>query len=159
MSWKEKSSAARSTKFNELDIEFSKVHEITENSNYSNIIWSGGQRKANNFIMANSLILDFDGTMPIEKAKSEFSRIKNACIVTSKSHKSNFKIDDRGRQGKPITPADFFHVIIGLENPITDINIYTNVVKNLINKYGSDKSCKDGGRFYFCNNKQEVWYS
>ena len=152
-------SAKSSRRFSTIEVQFDKVDELTKQCNYSNIIWANGTRKADNFLAAHSLVLDFDGTMPLEAAKAKFAQIENVCIVTSKSHQSPFKIADYGRPGKAITPADYFHVIIALPEPITDLATYKSVMKDLIKLYGSDPSCKDGARFYFGNPRQECWYS
>ena len=152
-------SAQSSRRFSTIEIPFDKVDELTKQCNYSNIIWTDGKRKEGKFLAAHSLILDFDATMPLEAAKAEFAQIENACIVTSKSHQSPFKIDDYGRPGKAITPADYFHVIIALPEPITNLATYRSVMEDLINLYDSDPSCKDGARFYFGNPRQECWYS
>ena len=151
--------ASKSKQFETLDLDFKSVYSLTKSCNYSPIIWSDGKRLASNFIAANSLVLDFDDTWPMEAAKAEFQSTENVAIVTSKSHQSEFKIDDFGRQGKPMAPGDYYHVIIGLPEPITDLPTYKTVMTNLIAKYGSDPSCKDGGRFYFGNPRQEHWYS
>jgi len=152
-------SANSSCNFSTEEVHFEQVAEITKQSNYSNILWNGGARKADNFLAAHSIILDFDGTMPLAEAKDAFKDTLDTCIVTSKSHQSPCKIEPSGKTGKAITPADYFHVIIRLPDPITDLAIYKSAMEGLIKLYGSDKSCKDGGRFYFGNPRQEAWYS
>ena len=153
-------SANSSCNFSTEELRFEQVAAITKQSNYSNILWKGGARKADNFLAAHSIILDFDATMPLAEAKEAFKDTQDVCIVTSKSHQSPCKIEPDGRESdKVITPADYFHVIIGLIEPITDLEIYKSAMEGLIKLYGSDKSCKDGGRFYFGNPRQEAWYS
>ena len=151
--------AHSSRKFITEEITFSQMHEITATSNYSNIIWRDGVRKAANFVCANSLILDIDGTVPVGEMKGAFETTENVLIVTSKSHMSKNKVTDTGALGKAIEPADYYHVIIALEDPITDLDTYREVTKNLINKFDGDPSCKDGARFYYGNPQQERWYS
>jgi len=159
MSYTDLNSASNSTFFKECEFEFDLMHQLTMAHNYSNIIWEGGVRKADNFIAAHSLILDFDGTWPLEAAKAEFQSVANACLVTSKSHQSEFKIDEFGQPGKAIVPRDYFHVIVGLPEPITSLDSFKTVMANLIAKYGSDPSCKDGARMYYGCPKQQFWYS
>ena len=153
------SSANSSVRFETQEVHFDQVAELTQQSNYSNILWKDGARKSANFLAAHSIILDFDGKMPLAEAKEAFKDTQDVCIVTSKSHQSPCKIEPGGKPGKAITPADYFHVIIALPEPITDLAVYKFVVKYLIDLYGSDPSCKDGGRFYFGNPRQEAWYS
>lgn len=152
--------ANQSRRFEVANIEFSRLHKILLNHNYSNIIFKGGIRKAENFLSVWSVILDFDGTHRIDEIKQEFSKTKNVCIVTSKSHQQRFKANaDGSLSDKEIVPSDYFHVIIKLPTPITDLAEYKKFMTNLINKYGSDPSCKDGGRFYFGHPNQTCWYS
>lgn len=152
--------ANRSNSFEVAEIAFNEIHTITHGHNYSNIIFKDGIRKAENFLSAGSLILDFDGTHRLDKIKEEFIKISDVCIVTSKSHQQKCKANaDGSPSGKKIEPKDFFHLIIKLRKPITDLAEYKNVMVVLINKYGSDPSCKDGGRFYYGNPTQEYWYS
>lgn len=152
--------ANQSRRFKMAEVEFHNTHEILLNHNYSNIIFKGGIRKADNFLSASTVILDFDGTHELDEMKKVFSKIKNVCIVTSKSHQKSFKANfDGSLSDKAIVPADYFHVIIKLPTPITDLKMYKKVMTNLINKYGSDPSCKDGGRFYYSHPNQTCWYS
>ncbi len=152
--------ANQSRMFKVAEIEFSKLHTLLLNHNYSNIIFNGGIRKAENFQSAWAVILDFDGTHRLDEIKKAFSAIKNICIITSKSHQQRFKANVDGTlTDKAIVPADYFHVIIKLPTPITDLVKYKKFMTNLINKYGSDPSCKDGGRFYYGHLNQTYWYS
>lgn len=152
--------ANQSRMFEVAEIEFSKLYNILLNHNYSNIIFKGGIRKAANFLSAWSVILDFDGTHRLDEMKKAFSTIKNVCIITSKSHQQMFKANaDGSLTDKAIVPADYFHVIIKLPTPITDLAEYKKLMTNLINKYGSDPSCKDGGRFYYGHPNQSCWFS
>lgn len=160
MSWCEIAPPENTTQFNWFELPFTDIHTVTEKYSYSNIIWNNGKRKTEHFIEANSLILDFDGEgLTLDEAKQEFSKYQNICIVTSKSHQSHNKVNEDGSLDKQIEPADRFHVIIGLARAISDVSIYKKRIKNLINKYGADTACSDGGRFYFPSQNQVVWYS
>ncbi|MFK5951331.1 MAG: hypothetical protein QM500_21460 [Methylococcales bacterium] len=152
--------ANQSGQFKEAEVEPSRIDTITSSNNYSNLIFKNGIRKADNFLSASTVILDFDGTHKLEEMKKVFSKTKNVCIVTSKSHQKSFKANfDGSLSDKAIVPADYFHVIIKLPTPITDLKTYRKVMANLIDKYGSDPSCKDAARFYYGHPKQEYWYS
>lgn len=158
VSHKEKN-ASEGALFTISEIEFALLHTFTSIFTYSHLIWSNGHRKAKNFTSTNMLILDFDGTKSMEEMKSLFSNTKNVLIVTSKSHQKSNKVNNDGSLGKAIAYADFYHVIIGLELPITDLDTYLTVIRNLINKFGADTSCSDGARQFYCNPTQEHWYS
>ncbi len=41
---------------------------------------------------------------------------------------------------------------------IYDKGRYTDIITNIINKFGADPACKDLARFYYPNPKQEVYY-
>jgi len=152
--------ANQSRKFEVAEIEFSNLHSILLNHNYSNIIFKDGIRKAENFLSAWAVILDFDGTHRLDEMKKHFSSTKNVCIITSKSHQQKFKANaDGSLSEKEIVPADYFRVIIKLPTPITDLATYKEGMTNFINKYESDPSCKDGGRFYYGHPNQTYWYS
>ena len=152
--------ANQSRMFKVAELEFSMLHSILLGYNYSNIIFKDGVRKAENFLSAQTVILDFDGTHCLDDIKKAFSKTKQVCIVTSKSHQQKFKANVDGTlTDKAIEPADYFHVIIKLPTPITDLATYKKVMTNMISKYGSDPSCKDGGRFYYGHPNQVCWYS
>ena len=151
--------ASQSSSFEKVQMDFHELHTVTGTCNYSHILWKDGIRKADNFISTDMLILDMDGSDSMEKMKKSFSNTKNVLFVTSKSHQKSNKVTDDGSPGKVIKPADYYHIIIGLQQPITDLNTYKKVMTNLINKYGADPACKDGARFFYGNPNQEYWYS
>jgi len=103
-------------------------------------------------------VLDVDGTWPWQEAIEEFQDTDNILFITSKSHQQPFKVKPDGQTGDAITPADYYHIIIGLEEPITNITDYKAVMLHLTKKYPVDVSCKDGGRFFFPNPNQEHFY-
>ncbi len=63
--------ASQSRNFEKVQMNFHELHTVTSICNYSPIIFQGGIRKAENFLSAGSLILDFDGTHKLEKIKEE----------------------------------------------------------------------------------------
>ena len=153
------SRASEGALFTTSEVEFSLLHTFTSVLTYSHLIWNNGHRRAKNFVLTNMLILDFDGTKSLEEMKGIFKNTKNVLIVTSKSHQKANKVNNDGTLGKAITPADYYHVIIGLKEPITDCETYLTVIRNLINKFGADPSCKDAARQFYCNSSQTYWYS
>lgn len=159
MSWLDKTTAQNSTKFELQELSFVWMYKLTRACNYSGIEWLEGKRKAANFIAAHALVLDIDGTWTITEAMAEFENTANVFIATTKSHQSSNKITDNGSLGKEIVPSEHFRIIIGLEAPITDGEVYKTVITNLINKYHGDPSCKDLARMYYGNPNQLVWFS
>ena len=104
------------------------------------------------------MILDFDGNVEMKEIAKALKHYEHMLLVTSKSHQKSYKVKPDGSIGDPRTPTDCFHAIIGLDETITDVNLYKEVITNLINEFGSDPSCKDGARFYFPNEGQEHLY-
>lgn len=138
---------------------FKELHLATVQNGHSGVLWEEGIRKGDNFLGCQVLILDVDGTWSLDEAKAEFKDTANVLITTSKSHQMCNKVDEYGAIGKAIKPADYFHIYLGLEEPITDKKEYLEVMSGLVNHYEVDKSVKDAGRFFFPNRKQTYWYS
>ena len=159
ISYRKKTNGKSFEPFKTADVEFTDLHKVTAEYDYSNLIWGkNGKRESVNFKSANLFILDFDGKPDIDTVKDALKHFEHVLLVTSKSHQKPYKVTPDGSVGDQITPADYFHIVIGLDEPITDINLYKEVITNLINEFGSDPSCKDGARFYFPNKEQEYWY-
>ncbi len=159
MSWLDKTTANNSTQFQLQELPFEWMYKLTRACNYSGIEWEGGKRKAANFRACHALVLDIDGTWTIAEAMAEFENTVNVFLATTKSHLLPNKTTENGALGKAITPKHHFRIIIGLETPITDSEIYKTVIKNLINKYKGDQACKDLARMYYGNPNQLVWFS
>jgi len=138
----------------ESDIQ-NKLPYITRNYSYSAIEFKDDKRHGDNFIRAHSIILDFDEGKTIEQALKDFDSYYGM-IATTKSHQQSTKGGIPGE--KEIVKCDRFRVILFLENPIEDKDEFVTIMTNLINKYGSDKACKDTARYYFPNPTQKVWF-
>ncbi len=160
VSWRESNGAANTTPFNQYVMPFNELHMLTEKYDYTFNTYKDGVRNNSNFLYATAIVADADGKMNMHDAKDVFKDTKNVLIVTSKSHKSDFKISEYGTSGKAIESTDRFHIIIALPKPITDATIYRQVMKNLIAQYPIDPACKDPGRFFFPNKSKQIhWYS
>ena len=139
----------RTVNFNKQEVEFEELPNITCRTHYSNISFKDGYRKGDNFQGVSVLTLDIDDNFSIEEMKKKLDGYK-ALIVTTKSHQAKEK------GGKEIEPCDRYRLFLPLEVPITDGNQYKTIVTALIEEFQADKMCKDLGRFYYCNPKQEV---
>lgn len=157
VSYRKKSNGKSFELFKTADVEFTDLYKVTREFDHSNLIWDGN-RETVNFISTNLLVLDFDGNVEMKEIAKELKQFEHILLVTSKSHQKPYKVKPDGSVGDPRTPADCFHAIIGLDETITDINLYKEVTTNLINEFGSDKTCTDGARFYFPNVEQEYWF-
>ncbi len=139
--------------FKSITISFEDIAEIiTCCKAYSPIIFNRNKRLALNFKYAQLCILDFDGSITLDDAKETFKDYQ-AFIVTTKSHQKAFKNDIK------IEKKDRYRVIIPFDQPIYDINEYTTVMKNIVNKFNSDSACTDGARFFYPNPYQKLWVS
>lgn len=101
---------------------------------WSSIVWNGGVRKQIHFIHADFAVLDFDsGETTLEDAKIKFCDV-NYIIGPTRSH----------------TPEHHrFRVVLPLERRITDIREYRFNIQKLCHFYGTDKTCRDGARFFY----------
>jgi len=141
----------RSVNFENQEVEFSELPNITSNKHYSNISFKGGYRKEKYFQGLSVLILDIDDGPSIEEMTKKLEGYK-ALIVTTKSNQLTEK------NGKPITQCDRYRLFLPLKEPMIDANRYKIVVTGLIEEFKADKACKDLARFYYCNPKQEVHF-
>lgn len=108
------------------------------------VVWSpikfrDGVRKESHFLGAMVCALDFDGPeTPLEWARETFKKY-DVAIGTTKSHQ---------KEKNGIT-CDRYRVLLWFKEPITELALYKNNMNILIQKYGADKACKDGARFFF----------
>lgn len=92
-------------------------------------------RKTSNFVCADFIAADFDGTMRIEDAlQSAFIQNFGAFLYTTPSHS-----EDQHR----------FRVVFLLEETITASEQWADALKGLALRLGSDPSIKDAGRMFF----------
>jgi len=141
----------RSVHFNDQEVEFSELPNITRNKHYSNISFKDGYRKGDNFQGVSVLILDIDDGFSIEEVKKKLDGYR-ALIVTTKSHQAKVK------NGMEITPGDRYRLFLALEASITDASRYKTTVTALIEEFQADNKCNDLARFYYCNPLQEIHY-
>ena len=94
-----------------------------------------GYRKTANFICADVVAADFDGTMSLEEAQSSpFISQFAACLYTTPSHTA-----EKHR----------FRAVFLLEETITEPQDWADCLFGLAVRLGSDRSIKDAGRMFF----------
>lgn len=117
------------------------------NTIWSPIVWTNGYRLANNFHSAHYLALDFDsGQWTLDDAKAFSIDHELAHIVaTTKSHQKE-KISPTGKISSPV---DRFRFIIPFDQPITDKAQYLYNMREAMQLFPVDHSCKDAARYFF----------
>lgn len=106
---------------------------------WSPIKWRDGVRKESHFLGAFMCALDFDSPQTnLEWARKTFADY-NCTIGTTKSHQKE----------KNGVVCDRFRVCLWFDEPITELEKYKHNMALLIAKYGADRACKDGARFFF----------
>lgn len=122
---------------------------ISTNINYSPFVFDGGYRKEinSNLNQCNIIMLDFDDGMSIDELMPNFDNI-TYLVATTKSHQKE----------KNGLICDRFRLIFPLQKCF-DITIdeYKIMMNLLINRYGSDRACKDIARFYYGNPTSETY--
>lgn len=106
-----------------------------------------GTRKKVNYIgNQNTIWLDFDDIKSMGAIKSMFEEYSYVAY-TSKNHQKE----------KNGVVGDRFRLILftSCDMP-TDEEQYTRVMANIINKYGTDRACKDSARLYWSNPDAEI---
>lgn len=116
---------------------------------WSPIIYVGGHRKAENFIEAHFLGLDFDKGLRLSQAVENIF-CDMSCIIGTTRHHQLEKIDHTTKK-KVI--CDRFRILIELEEPIRSAEHYKQKVKSYVDRYGCDVQACDGARFFWpCKN-------
>lgn len=106
---------------------------------WSPIKWRDGIRKESHFLGSLVCALDFDSpNTSLEWARETFKEY-DVIIGTTKSHQ---------KEKKGIV-CERFRVVLWFTEPITDLALYKHNMVLLIQKYGADKACNDGARFFF----------
>jgi hypothetical protein len=99
--------------------------------------YSGGHRKASNFIQTSVLGADIDGDMTLGEARQNLFVLRNASFIhTTASH-----TEQHHR----------FRIILLLEKPIESAPDYAAALLGVAAFLGSDRSIADGGRMFFGN--------
>jgi hypothetical protein len=108
---------------------------VLKNYSWSPILFHKEYRAKANFIVSHYCALDFDdGLTPINVAVNNLFCDMAHFIGTSQSHTASH-------------PK--FRVLIPWEHSIEDVYQYEQNMRRVIDHYGADMKCKDGGRFFF----------
>jgi hypothetical protein len=140
-----KSSTVYFNTFNETSL--LDLAELVINNIWSPIIWTNGYRLASNFLQASYLALDFDsGQWGLKDAES-FAKDHNLrhIIATTKSHQKEKKTIS----GKISSPTDRFRFIIPFAQTIKNRHQFTYNMREAMELFPSDQSCKDAARYFF----------
>jgi hypothetical protein len=98
--------------------------------------FEGGHRKSCNFIAADFLAVDFDGTMTLADALNDAFISRYATIIyTTASH---------GKDGK-----DRFRIVFQLPTTIENSSIWRAALTGLALRLGADMAATDGARLFF----------
>lgn len=140
-----------SVTFNNYEVKFSELHNITKQYHYSVISYKDGYRKGSNFQGVSILALDVDDGYSIPDVKKKLVGYQYLLVTTLHNQLSM-------KNGKAITPTDKYRLFFPLEKPITDPDEYQAIIKGLISEFKADEKCSDLARFFYCNPNQEVHY-
>jgi hypothetical protein len=131
--------------FNETNITI--LANLITTTIWSPIIWTNGYRLATNFKSASYLALDFDsGQWKVDDARGfAADHGLSHIIATTKSHQK----EKRTASGKISSPTDRFRFIIPFNRAIDDKALYLYNMREAMQLFPSDPSCKDGARYFF----------
>lgn len=123
--------------------------ELMQHKTWSPILWKDGLRLKQNFLYANLIALDFDDGKLTIKACAELLIEHGFSFIlgTSKSHQKEKKTDS----GLVLPPCDRFRLVIPTEAPTTSLEVYEYTMREMMNLFPCDISCKDGARFFFAS--------
>jgi hypothetical protein len=107
--------------------------EVICHSAWAPALYQGGFRLEKQWVNCSVAALDFDNGTTLEEAYEIFRDFAHV-IATTKSH---------GIKG------DRFRVILFFEKTISNLELYKYNMRVLTDKYGADKACKDGARFFY----------
>lgn len=131
----EKGSLAKGFVSTELDLEG--LAEIINNcQTLAPALLKDNHRLSSNFISSQVIMLDYDNNQDVD---SEISKLKNIGLNPNLSYYSFSHKEGSNR----------FRLVIVLDTPIEDPKLYKSIVTALINKVGSDGSCKDVSRMFY----------
>lgn len=105
-------------------------------SAWSPIIFKDGYRRSTNFLGADLLAADVDGTLPLKEAHQILLDLNLFAIVTTtKSH----GVNDKER----------YRVILKSKNHIDNYELYQSTMSEVASLFRGDRSVKDAARFFF----------
>jgi hypothetical protein len=127
--------------------EFQNLEKVMLERTWSGIQWKDCYRTKANFLQASIIALDFDsGAWSLKDAQdfcNDYSLIH--IIGTTKSH----QIDKITKAGTVQPACDRFRLIMSTEQVCTNLHDYEFTMQEFMQKMPCDKSCKDGGRYFF----------
>lgn len=121
--------------------------EVMLHRTWSPIVWKDGVRLKDNFLEASYAALDFDdGRLTINDAL-KLCEISGTAFVlgTSKSHQK----EKTTPQGKTLPAVDRFRLVFKMKSATTNKDVYEYTMKELMDLYTCDPSCKDAARFFY----------
>ncbi len=115
---------------------------------WSPIVWQNNERKKAEFKSCSIVALDIDDGFPLEDAKTWLQKLKlRSAIMLSKSHQK----DKKTSTGHISKACDRFRIIIDADT-VKELDQYEMNMRHWLSKLPmADKSCKDGGRFFFAS--------
>lgn len=121
-----------------IDVSFESLQATIINNEWSPSTFKGTRRKSN-FLQTELMVLDVDSGPTIEEAKIKFQKYKYI-IAPTRNHQKE----------KNGTICDRYRVILFLQVPITNNNIYDATWRSIYKKFNFiDKACKDSSRFFY----------
>lgn len=111
---------------------------VASKVSWSPIEFRDNYRAKANFVRANHIGLDFDGTMALVDALNIFCDAAHV-IGTTRNHQI----------AKDGITADRFRVILRLEREITTVAEYEATARFLVDKHDADPACVDGARLFY----------
>lgn len=119
---------------------------ITHNV-WSPLVWQDGKRSGKNFLSCGYLALDFDNGQWSLKDAENWLKDNNyrGIIGTTKSH----QLPKIKASGETAPSCDRFRVVVPLSKVVTDKNLYTFMMREVMARLPCDESCKDTGRFFW----------
>jgi P4 family phage/plasmid primase-like protien len=137
--------AEHAHKFEQFNLNLDQVIEKVKEGHAMCTLFDG-TRKKDNFIKATHLCLDFDGKMPLAKARNHpFILAYAGFIYTTASH---------GKEGK----GDCFRAFVPLAQPITSIKEYEAILTSLSKIFPEmDMQCVDATHLFYGNTEAEIF--
>ena len=131
---------------------------FVSDSDWSPIVFKDGRRLGENFVEAMTLAIDVDNTGVNQLSIDDFTEMFGEFefyLMTSKSHQ-------KAKFSKKIEcpPADRYHVVFPLSEPIKSPHDYRSMMESMIERYPAiDDGAKDGARFFYGFDGTEVFYN
>jgi len=129
---------------------FEKVADLLHSDlNYSATEYDGGYRNTENSRPGqNLMVLDYDDGLTIDEALNRFATLR-AVIGTTRSHQKE-------KNGKT---CDRFRVVLQCKPITLGAHEYKEMMREVVDVFGSDKACINIDRFYYGNPEATVYQS